>query len=503
MHCCVIEVLSHAIIIKEVDSRFRFVVNKYGSRFVKMKRERVGRHVIMVPDKIFGWANPARTEFRFHRNQLDDFLLHADRYGFTNIKVVYREMYEPVAASMSLRADWTAKENQVPIIEKITSDETSIAVTLQTGQGKTSTSLKSAELIGNRLGVIVLGRYYDKWKADIVTQFRLGRGQLMAVKGQVALDNLLQGINTEECSPKAIVFTLGTIEGYIERYYETINPPKWMVPPDRLWEHLGIGFRITDEVHQHPYTNYIIELFTHIPKAVYLSATMDGEDSLTNEMFQIAFPAANRIGGGAYIKISDVICIKYGLQKRGSIPYKGFGGSYNHLVFEDNLMRLEERRDNYYEMIRFLVDHFHTTRKGKDHRLLIFAGRVEMCEQIVEYLRENLSEKYRICKYTAEDDLAIIEEHDIIVTTLGSAGTALDIAGLLTVIMTTAISSRQANEQALGRLRALNNCTTTPLFIYLCCDDIDKHLHYHERKVNDIFRGKTLSYKTISYAHKI
>lgn len=496
------EVLTHSFILTEIDSRFMWVINSFARRFITTKRERVGRQVIVIPDKVYGWTNFNRTEFRFHRNQKDDFIAHAERCGFSGIVVVERPLYQPAKANVSLVKAWTARVNQVPIIEYVLEPGTTKVIELQTGQGKTSTSLKCGELIGERILVLALGRYHEKWKNDVIKQYRLKPGEVMTVRGSDQLYNLMQMIDTPNCIPKVINITLGTLRGYIAEYGSPNPKPDWFVSPCRLWEKLKIGLRITDEVHQHFHANYMIDLFTHIPKAIYLSATLEADNSLTNEMAKVSFPLHTRMGGGAYIKIANIICIKYALEKKGSIRCSGFGGSYNHGNFEVSLMKQDKLKQNYFAMILTLIKEFHIPYCKPGQRLLIFAYRVDFCIEMVEYLKEHLPE-FSICKYTSDDPTEIIEQHDITVTTLGSAGTALDIQGLLTCILTVAVNSRQANIQALGRLRDLMSPGQTPLFLYLCCEDIPKHVDYHLRKQNDVFQGKSLSYRIINYANKI
>lgn len=503
MASCTIELLSHSFVIRDVDSRFKPLINGYAKQFIKTKKERMGRHMVTVPDRVYAWSNVSRTEYRFHRNQLEDFLAFSDRHGFPRPIVTERPMYAPKSACVSLLESWKPRLNQVPIIDYALGDGHSKVVTLQTGQGKTSISLKVGERLANRVAVLALGRFFDKWKSDVIKQYRLAEGEYVAIRGTKQLYKLMQSKELGKKNLKVILITLGTMKNYIDEYADdSIKKPKWFVPPDKLWELLGVGYRITDEVHMHFHLNYIIDLFTHVPKAIYLSATLETDDPLTNQMNRISFPMLNRMNGGAFIKISDVIAVHYGLEKRGSIACSGFGGSYSHSVFEGNLLKKAAEKRRYFEMVVSLIKEYHFPRWKPGQRLLIFAARVELCQELVEYIGDRF-EGVSVCKYTSEDPLEIIEQHDITVTTIGSAGTALDIEGLLTCIMTTSINSRQANEQALGRLRDLHIEGTTPLFLYLVCDDIPKQVEYHNRKKADVFANKTLSYRNVNYYIKI
>ena len=95
------------------------------------------------------------------------------------------------------------------------------------------------------------------------------------------------------------------------------------------------------------------------------------------------------------------------------------------------------------------------------------------------------------------------EKSNIIVSTLKSAGTAIDIPGLKMTVMTVAVGSRQANEQAVGRLRVLKQWPDEqPEFIYLVCADVPSHLEYHRHK-KEVLSDKILSLKEYHTPYKI
>ena len=99
-------------------------------------------------------------------------------------------------------------------------------------------------------------------------------------------------------------------------------------------------------------------------------------------------------------------------------------------------------------------------------------------------LSAKLKKKYPqfdIRRYVSEDPWENLLEPDIIVSTLGSAGTAVDIPNLSTCILTNAIQSIQANRQSFGRLRNLKDNHSLE-FVYFVCEDIPKHLDYHVAK---------------------
>ena len=152
-------------------------------------------------------------------------------------------------------------------------------------------------------------------------------------------------------------------------------------------------------------------------------------------------------------------------------------------------------------MITSVVQTTYIKRRKEGHRMLFFAASVDMCKVIAAHLKGILP-GLKISSYTADDDYEVLLDNDISVSTLGSSGTGVDIPGLTTVLMTTSVGSRQANSQAVGRLRELPWPDITPEFLYLVCQDIPKQMEYHERKVDNL-RDKVLAQRVMVTNFKV
>lgn len=367
----------------------------------------------------------------------------------------------------------------------------------------TSCGLKAAEIISNRLGIVVLGRYFDKWVTDVSAQYRLPKNRLLAIRGYKQLQQVLYSMAIEPLDADVIIITSTTMQDYITHYegsrFKDQEP--WLVPPDRLWQHLGVGFRIIDEAHQHFHLNFTMDLYTHIPKALYLSATLEPDDPFIDRMYKIAYPMATRVNGGEYIKYCHVTAIGYRLAFKDKVRYKGFGGAYSHTTYEEWLMKKAKPLQNYLDLIYSVVENEYLNKREPGQKMLIFAGTVELCKLIRDDLKFRPRMKgVSIEKYTSEDPYEVIQSTDVVTTTLGSAGTAIDVPGLLCCLMTTSISGTQANLQAMGRLRELRAYPNSlPHFLYLYCLDIGKQVEYHDKKKR-IFNGKVLSHREIEAA---
>jgi len=364
----------------------------------------------------------------------------------------------------------------------------------------TSCGLKAGEILGTRLGIVVLGRFFEKWISDVKGQYRLKNDDILAIRGYKQLKEILWCLATEPLEAKVVIITSTTIHDYISHYegsrFKDQEP--WLVPPEKLWERLGVGFRIIDEAHMHFHLNFCIDLYTHIPKGLYLSATLEPDDPFVDKMYRIAYPMATRVNGGAYIKYCDVTAIGYRLAFWQKARTKGYGGSYSHSAFEEWLMKKDKPLRNYLDLIHTVVDTEYLRKREPNQKMLIFAYTVDLCKLIRDDLKRRPDLKgVSIEKYTSEDPYSVIQGNDIVITTLGSAGTAIDIPGLLCCLMTTSISATQANLQALGRLREMHAWPNSkPHFLYLYCLDLVKQVEYHEKKKR-IFNGRVLSHREI------
>ena len=114
--------------------------------------------------------------------------------------------------------------------------------------------------------------------------------------------------------------------------------------------------------------------------------------------------------------------------------------------------------------------------------MLIFCSTIAMCTLFTEHLQKKFPQ-FTIARYVGEDDWDALHNNDIVVTTIQSAGTAVDILNLRYVLMTVALSSKQSNIQVVGRLRKMRDYPNeTPEFMFLSCRNIGKHCEYAEAK---------------------
>ncbi len=506
VYYCRVDVYSHFFKVTQFSGQAERALISLCRELIQKTVVKIGKRYVEQNDRVFASRTKDKKDYRFNINMYDRFLLRMGEFGIArdNIEHVFHGLYEPAEASLKMAEGWTPRPYQIPLIDFITEPGPIKVITLQTGQGKTATSLAAVAKIGHRLMIVVLARYFDKWIVDVAESYGISDDRVVTVQGFKQLRELLKKAMTTGITEDVIVVTSRSIQDYITLYETTRYElgPKWLVAPENMYELLGVGVRLIDETHQHFHLNFKLDLFANVPKCIYLSATLESSDRFINEMYSIAYPLSCRRSNDVYVRYIDVTAITYQVKDYTKIRCTQ-KGNYNHTAYEQWIIKRKDILANYLKMIFAIVDKEYLQKRKDSQRMLIFAATIELCEIIRDYLCKRIT-NLTVSKYNAEDEYSVLMESDITVSTLGSSGTAVDIKHLITVLMTTAISSKQANLQALGRLRELRDYPDqTPHFLYLTCLDIPKHVNYQKEKLNDHFVGKVLSHKVVGYTDKM
>jgi hypothetical protein len=267
--------------------------------------------------------------------------------------------------------------------------------------------------------------------------------------------------------------------------------------PYELLPLLKAGVRLVDEVHQDFHLNFKLDLYTHVPRSVSLTATLEGDDAFLNRMTEIAYPLPTRYRGLAYDKYIDAACMSYNIREREKIRTKEYGSvMYSHHAFEKSVMKNPRIFNDYCKMIveavkqAWLHDGYQ-----KGDRCLVYCAGIEMATRVTAFLKNAFADK-DVRRYVEDDPYENLMEAELSVSTLLSAGTGHDIAMLTAVVLTPAVSSSTANIQGFGRLRKIEGRKTN--FIYFTCLDIPKHMQYHEAK-KDLLARMAHSYRIIPW----
>ena len=400
--------------------------------------------------------------------------------------------------------NYTPRDYQEAYIDHILKANTyNLLINLPTGYGKTFTVLAGLAKVKKRFGVLVLPRYIDKWVEDITHYTTVKKEEIYVVQGTDSLRRLLMMNDEERSGIKAYVFSLKTVMMYIKEWLSEEEEFTYPVIPDDLTRVLKIGYMVNDETHQEFHNVFITQLFLDSYMFIGLTATLVNKNKMLMNMYEILFPESNRPDiikqRKRYI---NVLSVRYRFKYPKLIKYQsGFG--YSQVKLEQSILNRRETLKNYLEMLEFLINIIYIKKKDRREgdKLLIFAGTVAMCETIRDYLKESKTcEGLTINKYTEEEDYEVVKRSDIIVSTLQSAGTALDIPNLVSVLQTVAIDSLQANKQSIGRLRELKDREV--VFCYTWSENIESHRRYHLSRL-DYFRDIAKDFRFLIYEKDI
>lgn len=363
-------------------------------------------------------------------------------------------------------------------------------------------AIKAISDLGYKPVIIVLAQYVEKWVKDLSKTLDVKPKEILAVQGGAAMRSLTEmAITPGSMDPfQAIVISNRTFDNYLrayENYGADMDSVGYHVMPNDIWQKLGIGIRLIDEVHMQFHANFRVDLYTHVMQSISLSATLVTRDEPLLRMYKIAYPPNERFHEGEVDKYADSFGVLYRINPRWNVKTSHRGmSSYSHTAFEDSVVHNKEFLNGYAKMVGDYLQQGYIRHYKPGNKAIVFAASVDLCGKMAAKLQERFPDK-TVKRYVAEDPYQEnYLDPDIRVTTIGSGGTGHDIPGLTDNHMTTAIDSLQANIQAFGRLRKIEDQQTR--FYFYSCEQIRKHLGYHEKK-RALMAQRAKSYTPLFY----
>lgn len=494
-----IEVFSHSVKVSEVSQSKKQIVESFFKPLIQYEQETVEGKKTMVATKVYAYAGFGREYYRFHINLFKDFIGHLKYRQVPEAEylVVYRphELTDDHRVVFRIKSMFDPLEHQPMFIDYILSDGPNKIINLQTGKGKTFITKYCLEKMGLRAIAFMKSSYIDRWIPDLEETFKFKSGELLDIRGGNALRGLLEMDAEDRAKIKMILISTTTMNEYIGEWQRERDTFDYPVSPEEFYDFLKIGVSVLDEGHQFLHQIMRIFSFAHVHKFITLSATLETRDPFITRMLQILYPLEERFGNDYYDPFIAVKALHYGLHRPRNHRYTGYGGAYNHNTFEASLLTKKNKVElkNYLDMIVHYVNQEFMSTYQPGQKMIIFCGTVNMCTVLTKYL-QSIYRRLKVARYVSKDKATALQENDIVVSTVLSAGTAVDIPNLAVTLMTTAIDSQQSNEQTLGRTRKLKSFPDyVPKFLYFVCTMIGKHVDYHRRKI-EYFRGKVVAH---------
>lgn len=488
------DIYSHFFKLTKITPRIKALIYKLCSNYIVMGFVKEPRKKpTLKPIKVFAVRTANDHEYRFHIGQLKEFLelLEKNYVLKTDYKIITHELYEPKEINFKLQDKWKLFDYQVEIDNFVCRDEindnNTRLIALPTGKGKTTSSLSSASILGKRVAIVVLPKYMQKWGGDVTNVLTAKPKDVMLIRGSEELQGLINSAIDNELNTSFLIISLKTLQNFYKSYIVNngdVQSEGYNCAPEELFQILGVGTIIIDESHEHIHAVYKTLTFTHVPKVIALTATLLSDVPVMKRIHKAMFPMEiryDKVRMNQYIKVIAVSYSILDIEKKRVIYTQRGTGVYSHNEFEQSIIRNKSLLASYIKLIDYIVTLVYFQEYKNKDKVAIYAASIHMCTILTDYFK-NKYPKFNVKRYVEQDPYENIIQADMTITTILSAGTALDIPNLRAVVSTISIQSATSNIQLLGRLRELKDRDVK--FAYIFCEQISKQVDYHrERKV--------------------
>ena len=402
---------------------------------------------------------------------------------------------------LNLKSDYVPREEQDKFIKALSVDNEipSYLLDLQPGYGKTLIGYFTCVNIHQRFCVLVKPTFLNKWVEDIKKYTHLEDGDIYIISGKESLIKLFDMKKDDINKIKVYVTSMRTITNY---YYLSFEEDFYKIKPYHFMEYLGIDIVLNDESHKEFEALFKVIMWMNPYKLLGLSATMESNKPGMNYFYNLIYPKKDRLvsmfGLNKYLSL---YFYNYRIAKGIYLQHKTHRG-YNHIMFEQSIMKNMYLLNDYIEMILSIIDKYYIEYKknidygidGKEKCLLFFST-IDMCTIFTNKIKTRYPD-YNVQRYVEKDKYEDMLQGDIIISTPGSLGTGIDVPGLITAIQTVSIGDMQLNIQAAGRLREIKGKEV--LYISVQTDGIEKQKSLKIKRLN-ILRDRVRSIHYDSY----
>lgn len=371
---------------------------------------------------------------------------------------------------------------------------------LKTGEGKSLVSLKTASLMRSKVLFVVRGQYVKKWVEDILSSTDIKEDEILEISGSSALNRLIGESQKGKLRHiKAIIIANQTMRNYLTDSLS--GEAIYLCHPMEFCKTIGTRLLMIDEGHQDFHFNYRLIMTSHVEKILVTTATLKPDHWFLKKMALTLIPHDSRFVSNTVNQNIKHTFIQYDLDKPFSFLYIN-RGAYHHISFEKTMLTKKnaETFEKFQKLISFQLRKVYYPEHQKGYKALVFCATVEMCELMVEYLQK-IFQDLKVLKYTGEDSYDNIHDGQIIVSTIGSSGVALNIPKLYLTINTISIKSSQSSLQALGRLRPLKDEEGKNVILHYM-EPICKQIEAHKRNASakkELFSDRVIETEYIDW----
>lgn len=358
----------------------------------------------------------------------------------------------------------------------------------------TLTSLAALARIKTKFIVMIPPKYFGLWTKALDETFKNIQGRYLTVSGSDNLKKLINRALDDDLKDIDIFIISNTtyrafIDNYEEKHSEFESLGYKCTPLD-FHRVLGVGAQINDEIQEDPGLLFRTDIYTNVNTQIYLSATPFTGNGYVTKMINKMLPKETQVRLPDYKVFINCLGIIYNevtiKPKDYLTPYKN---TYNHARYETQMLKSDRRTDKYFKMVKRLIDGLYIKEHQPEQKILVLCATVNFIGILVDYLRLQYPD-YVVNEHVSGSPYERLKTTDIIVSTIKSAGTGVDIANLKETLLLQATDSKKDNLQILGRTRPLIKYPEiTPRLTYVICENIPHHVRYHKNKLNH-FKGR-------------
>ena len=236
-----------------------------------------------------------------------------------------------------------------------------------------------------------------------------------------------------------------------------------------MLKNLRIGLKIIDECHLMFGNILLIDFLSNVYKTFYLSATPGRSNKDDNSIFKYVFSSCIRYKRSELSSESIIPkrWVSYNVVSLNTeTPYSVYkhrvlarGNSMNAISYGKFVIQRDQKQ-THFKCIRDILKQTFT--KDENSKVIVFVPLIDLVENLTFFLQTQLSYddsfpydlKIRsMTSRNTKEEKDYAKKADVIVTTIQSCGTGVDLPGLTTAICSSPFVSPLTAEQVFGRLR--------------------------------------------------
>lgn len=504
----VITLYSLSVQIETEDERLEELINRFIDTAYQSVIEPTtedGKPVITCyASKIVGYSSYTITNKQF--SQLIGYLAK-NGVDIRKSDVVYKRDYDVEQMDYKVRPNWELREKQIAPYRFVMMEPSGCKLLpLATGTGKTFISLYILAQLQQRFAILIEPKFIDKWIDDIIEVHDATKDDIVIIQGSETVKDIINHAKDGTLKYKYIIISIPTFRNFITSFEQepdyVIN--HFGITPYEFFKLLKVGTILVDEIHLSYNAVFRAILFSGVKFLLGLSATLIPNSELDERAYNALFSEKDIYHDSMIVKYLDVFLVSYDIDSsllrklRWKVRGGPMNGAYNHNTFEQSIMKNKNILKSYIKIIVGAIQEHYIDRYILKDKCIIFVSSKKMATILTEKLKLVYPDK-DIKRYIESDSYQEMLEGDIIVTTVISAGTGIDIPNLRVGIQTESIGSPKRNIQASGRLRLLKDRDVR--YICLYSPRIDKQRDYNRAR-KKIYADRVANiYNAISRYH--